>query len=49
MVSQGGSMAGNRYLLFATGCYALPILQPLADALQAASQRAHALLLDGAS
>jgi hypothetical protein len=42
-------MAGNRYLLFATERYALPILQPLADALQAASRRAHVLLLDGAA
>lgn len=37
------------YLLFATERYALPILQPLADALQAAGHLAHALLVDGAS
>lgn len=37
------------YLLFATERYALPILQPLADALQAAGHGAHALLVDGAA
>lgn len=37
------------YLLFATERYALPILRPLADALQAAGHRAHALLVDGAA
>lgn len=37
------------YLLFATERYALPILQPLADALQAKGHRAHALLVDGAA
>jgi len=36
------------YLLFASERYALPILQPLADALQARGHRAHAWLLDGA-
>jgi CDP-glycerol glycerophosphotransferase (TagB/SpsB family) len=37
------------YLLFATERYALPILQPLADALQAAGHGVHALLVDGAA
>lgn len=37
------------YLLFASERYALPILQPLADALQAAGHRAHAWLVDGAA
>ena len=37
------------YLLFATERYALPILQPLADALQDAGHRAHAWLVDGAA
>ena len=36
------------YLLFASERYALPILQPLADALLARGHRAHAWLLDGA-
>lgn len=36
------------YLLFASERYALPILQPLADALQARGHHAHAWLLDGA-
>ena len=37
------------YLLFATERYALPILQPLAEALQAEGHRAHALFVDGAA
>lgn len=37
------------YLLFATERYALPILQPLADALQDAGHEAHAWLVDGAA
>ncbi len=37
------------YLLFASERYALPILQPLADALQAAGHRSHAWLVDGAA
>ena len=36
------------YLLFASERYALPILQPLADALQAAGNGVHAWLVDGA-
>lgn len=36
------------YLLFATERYALPILQPLAEALQAGGHRVGALLVDGA-
>ncbi len=36
------------YLLFATERYALPILQPLADALQAQGHGVHAWLVDGA-
>jgi CDP-glycerol glycerophosphotransferase (TagB/SpsB family) len=40
-------MADN--LLFATERYALPILQPLADALQAAGHQVHALMLKGAA
>lgn len=37
------------YLLFASERYALPILQPLADALQAAGHGVHAWLVDGAA
>jgi hypothetical protein len=37
------------YLLFATERYALPILQPLADALQAAGHEAHAWFVDNAA
>jgi CDP-glycerol glycerophosphotransferase (TagB/SpsB family) len=37
------------YLLFATERYALPILQPLADALQASGHGVHAWLVDGAA
>ena len=37
------------YLLFATERYALPILQPLAETLQAAGHRAHALMVRGAA
>lgn len=37
------------YLLFATERYALPIVQPLADALQAAGHDVHAWLVDGAA
>lgn len=37
------------YLLFGTERYALPILQPLADALQAAGHDAAVLLVDGAA
>lgn len=37
------------YLLFATERYALPILQPLADALQAAGHGVHAWFTDGAA
>lgn len=37
------------YLLFATERYALPILQPLADALQAGGHGVHAWFVDGAS
>lgn len=36
------------YLLFATERYALPILQPLADALQAGGHGVHAWFVDGA-
>lgn len=36
------------YLLFATERYALPILQPLVDALQADGHAVHAWMLDGA-
>lgn len=36
-------------LLFASERYALPIVQPLADALQAAGHRAHAWFVDGAA
>lgn len=37
------------YLVFATERYALPILQPLAEALQAQGHVVHALLVDGAA
>lgn len=37
------------YLLFATERYGLPILQPLADALQAAGHGVHAWFVDGAA
>jgi CDP-glycerol glycerophosphotransferase (TagB/SpsB family) len=37
------------YLLFATERYALPILQPLADALQALGHGVHAWFVDGAA
>lgn len=37
------------YLLFATERYALPILQPLADVLQAQGHAVHAWLVDGAA
>lgn len=37
------------YLLFATERYAVPILQPLAEALQAKGHAAHALLVEGAA
>jgi CDP-glycerol glycerophosphotransferase (TagB/SpsB family) len=37
------------YLLYASERYALPILQPLADALRAAGHGAHALLVRGAA
>ncbi len=37
------------YLLFATERYALPILQPLADALQAAGHQVHGWFVDGAA
>ena len=37
------------YLMFATERYALPILQPLAEALQAQGHGVHALLVDGAA
>lgn len=37
------------YLLFATERYALPILQPLAEALQAQGHLVHAWLVDGAA
>ncbi|MEQ1511977.1 MAG: CDP-glycerol glycerophosphotransferase family protein [Lysobacteraceae bacterium] len=37
------------YLLFATERYALPILQPLADALQASGHGVHAWFVDGAA
>lgn len=37
------------YLLFATERYALPILQPLAEALHAAGHTAHAWFVDGAA
>ena len=36
------------YLLFGTERYALPILQPLADALQEAGHGVHAWFVDGA-
>ena len=50
----GWSEAGENvlmaeYLLFATERYALPILQPLADALQAAGHGVSAWLVDGAA
>ena len=37
------------YLLFASECYALPILQPLAQVLQAAGHGVHAWFVDGAA
>ena len=46
---EGGELAMAEYLLFATERYALPILQPLADALQAAGHGVHAWLADGAA
>jgi CDP-glycerol glycerophosphotransferase (TagB/SpsB family) len=45
----GGEVLMADYLLFATERYALPILQPLAHALQAAGHGVHALFVDGAA
>lgn len=45
---EGKDVLMAEYLLFATERYALPILQPLADALQAAGHRVHAWFEDGA-
>ena len=49
----GGDVDGDvlmaEYLLFATERYALPILQPLADALQASGHGVSAWLVDGAA
>jgi CDP-glycerol glycerophosphotransferase (TagB/SpsB family) len=45
----GGEALMAEYLLFATERYALPILQPLAHALQAAGHGVHALFVDGAA
>ncbi len=49
----GGALGGDvlmaEYLLFATERYALPILQPLADALQASGHGVSAWLVDGAA
>ena len=45
----GGALMGDDYLLFATERYALPILRPVADALQAAGHRVHALFVHGAA
>ncbi len=47
--AEGGEVVMAEYLLFATERYALPILQPLADALQAAGHGVHAWLVDGAA
>jgi CDP-glycerol glycerophosphotransferase (TagB/SpsB family) len=46
---EGEDVAMAEYLLFATERYALPILQPLADALQAAGHGVHAWFADGAA
>lgn len=46
--AEGWDVLMAEYLLFATERYALPILQPLADALQAAGHGVHAWLVDGA-
>lgn len=45
----GGDVLMAEYLLFATERYALPILQPLADALRAAGHGVHAWFADGAA
>jgi hypothetical protein len=45
----GGDVLMADYLLFATERYALPILQPLAEALQAAGHGVHAWFADGAA
>ncbi len=44
-----GEASMAEYLLFASERYALPILQPLADALQAAGHGVHAWFVDGAA
>ena len=46
---EGEDVLMAEYLLFATERYALPILQPLADALQAAGHGVHAWFEDGAA
>lgn len=46
---EGGGVLMAEYLLFATERYALPILQPLADALQASGHGVRAWLVDGAA
>mgnify|MGYP003562032272 FL=1 len=47
--TDGGDVLMAEYLLFATERYALPILQPLADALQASGHGVSAWLVDGAA
>jgi CDP-glycerol glycerophosphotransferase (TagB/SpsB family) len=47
--AEGGDVLMAEYLLFATERYALPILQPLADALQAQGHAVHAWFEDGAA
>jgi hypothetical protein len=47
--AEGGDVLMADYLLFATERYALPILQPLADALQAQGHGVHAWFEDGAA
>jgi CDP-glycerol glycerophosphotransferase (TagB/SpsB family) len=47
--AEGGEGLMADYLLFATERYALPILQPLADALQAAGHGVYAWFEDGAA
>ncbi len=47
--AEGGDVLMADYLLFATERYALPILQPLADALQAQGDAVYAWFEDGAA
>lgn len=49
VVEEGEEALMADYLLFATERYALPILQPLAHALQAAGHGVHAWFVDGAA